>query len=280
MIDLDDNKLEQIMSGFNIPPKPEVLNQIQAITQSDEPKLAELAEVISKDIGLSSAILKTINSPYFGLHRAVSNIKQAVMFIGLSKVDSIATCLLLKEAFQGKSCISLERFWDNAADVANATLLAGDFVKEKIPLEQLYTAGLFHDCGIVAMSIKYPDYKDTLMQANSAATESITELEQSIYDTDHAVVGFSIADSWNIPTQLCSAILHHHNRDFIVENNDDEQLALIYATLKLAENMVEIVKRNKESADWPFVKEKCFKLVGIDENDYQDLLDTYQNLAQ
>lgn len=278
MINLDDDKLKQVFSGFNIPPKPEILQQIQDITSQEEADLTLLANVVSQDIGLSSAILKTINSPYFGMNRVISDIKQAVMFLGLNKVETITTGILLRSSFAGKSSISLERFWDNATDVANAMLYIGNQVKDKVPLENLYTLGLFHDSGIAAMSIKYEDYKQTLIDANGSGSESLLAIEERKYRTNHAVVGYFIASSWHLPKSICQLILNHHEHQYLDQNNCDES-NYSYAALKIAENMVDASRRYTNTYDWPFVKDKCLEMIGITEIDYKDFEEDFAELS-
>lgn len=269
MIELNKEQISKIKEGFFIPSKPEILTQIQQVINSDDPKASVLADSIAKDIGLSSAILKTINSPFFGFNRKISNIKQAVLFLGLSQVEAIITCVLLKDAFKGESCISLERFWDNSNDVANAMLHVGNYVKAKVPLETLYTVGLFHDCGVAAMSIKYSDYKDILTEANNSYTESLVGIEERNYKTNHACVGFHIATTWHLPKEICELILNHHTLDFL-QASDCDMVRYAYIALKAAENMVESIKRHRTMYDWLFVKEECLQMLGITDSEYDD----------
>ena len=46
-----------------------------------EPGIGEIANLISRDLGLSAAILKVINSPFYGMNRRISEIKQAAMML-------------------------------------------------------------------------------------------------------------------------------------------------------------------------------------------------------
>ena len=72
-------------------------------------------EKLISQCGLStkSAILKIVNSPAYGLVRSVSNIKQAIMFLGWNGIEALVPSLKLKQMFaQKECCISLERFWD------------------------------------------------------------------------------------------------------------------------------------------------------------------------
>ena len=237
MINLDNKKMASVVSSFQIPVKPRILADLQLLLDKVEPDIDRVADLISSDVGLSSAILKTINSPFYGLSRRISKIKQAVMILGLKTINGLVTALLLKSSFQGNSCISLERFWDDSLDVANAMAFVGSKVKNTIPVDMLYTIGLFQNCGIPLLALKFGDYKDVLIEANSLGINSIS-LEEKKYQTNHAVLGYYVASSWHLPKEICSLILQHHESDYLSEiSGNDEQLA--FATLKVAEHMVE-----------------------------------------
>ncbi len=274
MIDLCQKNLSKIEQGFQLPSKPEVLTKIQDIINSDVPDLRLLADVIVMDIALSAAILRTINYPLFGFNRSIVDIKQAVMFLGLRKIEAVTASILLKEAFKGNSCISLERFWDNSTDIANAMLFVGNLVRDKVPLETLYTYGLFHDCGIAAMSIKYQDYKDTLIKGNSSSSQSLVEVEEQTYRTNHAVISFYVASSWNLPKDICLLILNHHELKFLTRSKCT-QSNCAYATLKIAENIIENTKRMTNSYDWSYIKKDCLAAIGISEEAYKKLEGEY-----
>ncbi|WP_081305509.1 HDOD domain-containing protein [Vibrio coralliilyticus] len=213
MIDIDEEKMASVVSSFQVPAKPKALSELQEIMKASEPDINLVADLISSDIGLSSAILKVINSPYYGMSRTISEIKQAVMIIGLTTINSLVTSLLLKSALQGKASISLERFWDDSLDVANAMLFIGNRIKDKVPIDMLYTVGLFHNCGIPLLALRFDDYKEVLIEADNKGCNSVV-LEEEKYNTNHAVLGYFIANSWHLPKEICEIILQHHNMHF------------------------------------------------------------------
>ena len=276
MINLDNKKMASVVSSFQIPIKPRILADLQLLLDKVEPDIDRVADLISSDVGLSSAILKTINSPFYGLSRRISKIKQAVMILGLKTINGLVTALLLKSSFQGQSCISLERFWDDSLDVANAMAFVGNKVKNTIPVDMLYTIGLFQNCGIPLLALKFGDYKDVLIEANSLGINSIS-LEEQKYQTNHAVLGYYVASSWHLPKEICSLILQHHESDYLSEiSGNDEQLA--FATLKVAEHMVERVKRHNISPDWEAIKESVLDVLGLTSIDFENLEDDFSEL--
>jgi HD-like signal output (HDOD) protein len=276
MFDLDDKKMKEVVSSFQIPVKPQILTDMQSLLTEVEPDMDMIAKLISSDVGLSSAILKIINSPFYGMNRRISEIKQAVMILGLKTINALVTALLLRSAFKGSASISLERFWDDSLDVANAMAFIGNKIKNKIPVDMLYTIGLFENCGIPLLALKFSNYKEVLIMANSQGVNSIT-LEESYYKTNHAVLGYYVASSWNLPKEICELILRHHDASYLdAISGNNEQLA--FAALKAAENMVERVKRHNVAPDWEEIKEQALDTLGISAIDYEDLEEDFSEL--
>jgi len=276
MFDLDDTKMKEVVSSFQIPVKPQILTDMQSLLTEAEPDMDRIAKLISSDVGLSSAILKIINSPFYGMNREISEIKQAVMILGLKTINGLVTALLLKSSFKGNASISLERFWDDSLDVANAMAFIGNKIKNKIPVDMLYTIGLFENCGIPLLALKFSNYKEVLIKANSQGVNSIA-LEEQHYQTNHAVLGYYVASSWNLPKEICELILRHHDASYLdTISGSNEQLA--FASLKAAENMVERVKRHNVAPCWEEVKDQALNTLGISALDYEDLEEDFSDL--
>lgn len=273
MIELDNKKLASAVSSFQVPAKPQILIDIQQLMSIDEPNINDIANVIMSDIALSSAILKVINSPLYGVNRKISKIKHAVMALGLTVVNGLVVALTLKSSMQGKASIALESFWEDSLDVANAMSFIGGQIDAKIPLETLYSIGLFQNCGIPILALRYSDYNLLLMQAESTGITSVA-LEEQKYNTNHAVLGYYVAVSWNLPSDICQIILRHHDVDILSEI-DGSDMQITFAILKAAENLVERVKRQASSPDWGGLESSIFDVLGISDMDYAELIDRY-----
>ena len=203
------------------------------------------------------------------MKRTISEIKQAVMFIGLDTIKGLVSAILLKQTFKGESSISLERFWDDSLDLAKAMNFVGNRIKNKISVDTLYTIGLFQDCGIPILALKYKNYKKILQYSNENELNSIS-LEEKYYKTNHAILGYFVASSWNLPKNICQIILRHHDTTFI-ENLKGCENQLAFATLKISENIINRIKRGKDTNDWYLFEEKVFDILGITYSDFEDL---------
>lgn len=271
MIVVNEQVLSDVNKNFIIPPKPQILNDLELLASAQEPSLSDAAEIIAKDVAIASAILKIVNSPAYGLVRSVSDIKQAIMFLGWNGIEALIPALKLKQMFLQKTCcISLERFWDNASEIANVNMIVGQRVKNKIPVEYLYTLGLFHDCGIVPMAIKYDDYVNVLHGSNRSSKESLVDIEDRVYGANHAIIGYYLASSWHLPRDICQLILRHHDLSLLEDTSDPNQ-QLCFCVLKLSESIVNSILRDEKIKDWERLEPFILKKLNMSEDEYIEL---------
>lgn len=85
----------EVMQGNSIPPNK--LATLQVIAKLYDPTLSleALEELIAADLALSHRILKLVHSAQYGLSSHVTSIQQAVMFLGLHSITSLATLLVM-----------------------------------------------------------------------------------------------------------------------------------------------------------------------------------------
>ena len=271
MISPDELELvDKAFTGFHIPAKPQILMDIEEVLKQEEPDMMALADLIATDIGISSVVLKTINAPYYGMSRTICEIKQAVMLLGMEVIRALVVGIILRKAYDKPSCISLERFWDTTTDVANTMVFIGNRIKDKVSLEKLYTVGLFENCAIPAFAIKYKDYNKVLAYIDKHEGVSPTAVENKVYRTNHATMGYYIANAWGLPKNLCNIILNHHDMKFLDEE-PDEETRLLFATLKVAENVVHRIKRFNDTPEWNIIGNACLDTLHIDKDEFDDI---------
>lgn len=273
MLNVDEKVIADIGRGFSVPAQPKLLLALQNLTADPEPDINKIADTISQDVAVSATILKTINSPIYGLARSISDIHKAARYIGITGIVSLVSNILIRKSFQQNDCsIALEEFWGNASNIANTSVFIGKSIKQAVSNDKLFTLGLFHDCGIPVMAMRYPDYTETYEHASQTPSETLTSIEESVYQVNHATLGYYVASSWRLPKDICQLILCHHDRTFLdVLNNQTQQY--YFAILKMAENIVHNHKHFRDAADWPFLQDSILTLLDLHEEDYQDLLE-------
>jgi len=268
--DISMEEAEQALKGLSIPPRPNILTALMSEIRSDDPNLRTISGLISSDVGLAATTLKTVNSPFFGLGHKVSSVQQAVVLLGMYNVATLATGLLLRKALGGKG-VSLERFWDSAEKVANIAAVVANALPQ-VARDEVYTFGLFRDCGIPMLMQKFPDYKETLTIVSGTLDRPMTEVEDERHETNHATIGYLMAKTWYLPGFLCEAILRHHDPSVFSPTDDASPKArTLIAIGALAEQLHDEVMRMRQEHLWETVGPLALEHLGFDRDEYSDL---------
>lgn len=223
MSHLSTAEAEKLIASVAIPPRPTVVAAVMEEQRSTDPNLGRIAQLIAADVGLSAAMIKTVNSPFYGLRQKVTDIHRAVSMLGMKNVVALVTSLSLRNAVPAQG---LDRFWDSAARTA---LLAAYLAKHLgcTAKEDAHLYGLFHNAGIPLMLRRFENYKETLMLANQETQRAFTDVEDARHGTNHAAVGRLLATSWQLPKPMREAIALHHDLGVYQSNLPVESLNLI-----------------------------------------------------
>lgn len=266
-----DADLPDALKGIFIPPQPRLLQDIQ----NAQDNLDQVAKLISSDPGVSAAVLKTINSPFYGLKREVSSAKQAVMLLGMNPVINLVRGLQLRAATVGqKSKVDLTPFWDTAQDTANIAAAVAKQMQFDMA-DEAYTLGLFSNCGALLFAMNDGSYIDNMKKAYSVGQKGIVEAENYLMKTSHADLGFAVAQQWKLPTRLADGIkLHHHVVKVLGSSDYEASFQNLLAVHKIAEHFALLFKRlggQSSDAEFAVCKAAILEHFTMSETDFDDL---------
>jgi len=269
------NPAEQVLASIKIPPRPTVLLKVMEEQRKPDPDMGKLAEYIASDVSLAAAVLKTVNSPFFGLSRQVTSIRQTVNLLGIQNISTLVTGLAARTTLKTPG---LEQFWDEAMMTAH---VAAHIAPRHggLPREVAYTYGLFHDCGIPLMLMRFPEYADTMRSAKTYFDSTITESENTLYNTNHAVVGGLLASNWLLPPLIREAIRRHHETGVFATSTELDVLKLI-AIGHLAEHLVNESGQCIVDGDWQYFGAPSLDLLHVLEDDLEELRHDTQQILQ
>lgn len=289
---LDDNhpllRAKPLLRSIPLPPQPEVLRKVLEEYRQATPDLHRIATLIGSDVSLSGAVLQAVNSPLFGLRHTVTVIPQAIGLLGLRKVLLLVRAVALRNGF-GRNA-ECNRFWDSANVMAQISLMLAERLKltEK---EELYTIGLFHDCGMLLMMQQFPDYKTLLSRANNDPARPVTAWEDERYGLNHTDLGFLISVSWYLPPILCHVVASHH-KPFVDLAHSQRRVAdsalTLLATHKAARHIHvryrQMLRGDMEDQEWGRDNAAVLAHLGLSEPDFvtlrDDLLDSLETAPQ
>jgi HD-like signal output (HDOD) protein len=263
----EEEDFSGMLKGIVIPPRPIIMEQLLPEMRSPNANLSIIGKLISKDVGLTTGILRVVNAPFFGLTRKISSVESAINLLGLTKLSKIVTGILVRQAMTRGD---LTQFWDAAENVANITgHLASTFFPDQ--REEAYTFGLLQNIGVALIMQKYVDYDEIEFQAQMNQ-QPILEVEEDFYETTHTSLGYILARSWNLSTDLSQAILRHHDLTAFDEQDSIPQTSKSLISLgALASRMHDDLNQLNEKWDWSILGSSVRQHLGITEQEYQEL---------
>ena len=281
---------EAIIASIDIPTQPQVLMNIYEEVTKPEPDFRKLKEHVNQDIGMAARIIKIANSAFFGLRYKVHSIEHALTIMGLENFTNIICTSSLRDALMSGSSVNdeFETIFNHSMHVARIS----QFITHKARIfsggiifpSQTYMAGLFHDCGILILAKKYPDYFIKIKSSLSKG-HSLIDAEEDQFKTNHYIVGYVVSKSWQLPDTVCQVIHHHHDMDIGLQS--DLTLKNMLAINMLAEGVITKILESEDGDENIYglqVNSKntltnLLEKLNFDDDDFKDILETAKEIS-
>lgn len=197
----------------HIPPLPRLFIEAGIELGRPHADLKKVGEIISKDMGMSSRILKLINSPFFSLSRRITKPEEAVVYLGVDLLKSIILFdeLLHMDRMTGMPEIESSRMWEHGMLVS--ILVREILTAERASRETIETgkmAGILHDTGRLLLRKLPGAVAEPKPGGDDFRDESIA-LEKKAFKATHAEVGAYLFAIWGLPDDLVEAVAWHHS---------------------------------------------------------------------
>ncbi|MDD5717344.1 MAG: HDOD domain-containing protein [Sulfuricurvum sp.] len=140
----------------SLPPLPASVVRIQELCMNNDTNIDELSQVIAGDPMLSANILKSVNSPLYGMSKEISSIPQAVMLFGISMIRGFAAANAIKKTVP----IDLSPYGKTIDDLTKISTLQMALVREwyrnvdKSMLPLLLSSAFLMELGKLIAAIK------------------------------------------------------------------------------------------------------------------------------
>jgi len=212
---LMDPSVRGVLSRIEtLPALPEIYQKITSELESGEPSMDKVAAYISEDLGLASKLIALVNSPYYGYHREISDVRYAVMYLGL---ELIRTLVLTCQAFSlfDKSKLpgfSLGMLWEHGMRTACLSKrLALSSGRSQLETDRAFLAGLLHDVGKLVLAAHFSEEYNAVLGLVRRENRAIHAVEREILGVTHAEAGAYLLGLWGVKPEIVKAIALHHS---------------------------------------------------------------------
>jgi HD-like signal output (HDOD) protein/CheY-like chemotaxis protein len=208
-----DPALQQIVSQLpSVPSLPTLYVQITEALQQEDGTLAEVARIISQDMGMCAKMLQLVNSAFFGLPCRVSSPAKAVSLLGLDNVKALVLSIgVFSQLDPGMAC-DMSSLWEHSFQTAlYAKAISTAQGMDSRTADSAFTAGLLHDIGKLVLACSMPDkYQQVLLQVEARGGDT-SSLEREIFGCTHGQIGAYLMGLWGLPDMIVETVGWHHH---------------------------------------------------------------------
>ena len=193
-----------------LPARPEAFSRLQVAMARPNASGRDIADIIARDTALTAKVLQIANSAFFRRARRISNIEQAVMYLGFQAVRNLVLCAEIFARWPGRlrhAAVDLEMLQHHAVRTA---AVAGRIAAGLQCADDTVLAALLHDIGYLVLVQECPRELEQAMELALAARIPLPEAEQEIFGASHAVIGAYLLGVWGLPHAVVEAVAHHH----------------------------------------------------------------------
>ena len=191
---------------------PHIAMRVLQIANDPDSSVRDLKEIMEGDAALSTRVLRCVNSSAYGLRTKITNLQQAIAYLGMKQIRNLATTASVSELFRIEENIGPYRrteLWRHLVSVGVCARLLAMRMRFA-NFEDVFLAGLLHDIGII---LEDQHLHKEFVQVMHSLEEGKTlgEVEVEHLGFDHTQLAEEVGRSWRFPEAVLAAVRYHHN---------------------------------------------------------------------
>lgn len=230
--------VEKILENFDeFPTLPTIYSNLLECISNPRSTVNDVAQIISKDQSAALKVLKSVNSPLYGISKKVETIKDAVFHLGFNEIKNLVVALSVVSTFKNlkpTKNFSLLEFWKHSVAVGVTSKLLGVASGEK-NTENYFLAGVIHDIGKLFFVQFFKEEYDNVIEQALQKNIVLKDAEINYFGVNHLMIGEKIALKWQLPDVFRLVIKHYHDLEYSNGNS------IIISSVSLADHIAKLL---------------------------------------
>ncbi|MHC4406423.1 MAG: HDOD domain-containing protein [Planctomycetota bacterium] len=204
----------KLFDKIDVPSLPEAATRLLKAFGAEVPDMSELNRLITGDVGLSTKILSTVNSAYYGVRHKVSSVQQAISLLGIKRIRSLTVAFVVSQRLPAKAAgFNRLAFWQSS-------IQRGVFAQQLAAIiapgteDEAFTGALLQDMALPILLSRWSTHYLPVVELAESSERPLYEVENERLSWNHAQAGAWMARNWGLPDVLvCCVGLHHATPD-------------------------------------------------------------------
>lgn len=200
--------LEQLKEAGRLPSPAGVALRVLELSTREDAQADAVARALQADPVLAGRVIKAANSASQA-RRATLAVSDAVVRLGLRPLRQLVLGVSLIEQSRAGACATFDypKYWARCL----ATAVAAEQLSRHGrvgPAEDLFTLGLLHDIGALALASAFPhDYAVMLDPDRALSSAALTAAERAKFGVTRRDATRALLRDWRIPAPLANAVV-------------------------------------------------------------------------
>ena len=211
---LRSDSLVKLITGIGkLPSLPDIYIELEKELNSPDVSIQKISSIVSRDVAMTAKLLQFVNSSFFGLTSKITNIVEAVNYIGVEVLKVLVLYVKIFSSFEisEKNKTYVNELWQHSLKVAKIAKDISRFLNKdnRKMSDEAYVAGILHDIGKFVL-LQMPDYRQSIQDIAQKEAISSLEAEYKLLGASHAEVGGYLLSLWGLPENIIEAVVFHH----------------------------------------------------------------------
>jgi HD-like signal output (HDOD) protein len=184
---------------------------LKTLTASNDGTVNEIADVISRDMSLTSRLLRQVNSVFSGLSVKVTSLEEAIFYLGLRQIRQLAITTRVVDEIEnfgeGREPIDWQSFWRHSIGTGIITREVLIMTKSSADDDTYYLCGLLQDIGKLVMFNVFPDQLWQMQEREFDSKAALIDYQQESFGWDYTQIGGLYLEINNMPQPMVESVL-------------------------------------------------------------------------
>jgi len=239
------------------------------IINAEDLKMDELEKALSADPMLMGILLKYANSPIYGMHFEVKNIRNAINLLGIEIVKS-AILICTMRSFCESENAAKEMLWQKSVNLSIMTRLVARKLYRKLSKE-IEVSAMMSQIGGLVLSTNFENDYSFVVEKSIEKTTSIEAEEFERFGLQRSDVTAFALEKLRLPSDVINALTLFHQGDIPTEITSITDKHTV--TLMLASLLIDYNNEKSEKNESILSLMETLKLV---DSDIDGFIDVYE----
>jgi HD-like signal output (HDOD) protein len=229
---LYDDSIRRMVGGLEgLPSVPRTYHALTLALADPDTSIEKIARIVELDVGISAKILQLVNSAFFGTARPITNIRNAVGYLGISTLKSLVLSVEVFRVFAPKEPLEGFSLEDLQRHARLTSYIAAHLPVPNHLVDIAMVSGMLHDVGKLIMAWKLPETFKRFIDLGRQEQCPLHIVEERESGFTHAEIGGYLLGLWGLPYAVAEAVALHHVPSRLDQQNIDAAAAVYIANL-------------------------------------------------